>query len=290
MNLRRSLLALAAVVVSVAAEAHASEPFPDPFVVEHHLVDASLGGTPLTGETVRDTYGGSFLVSERPDGSRTIVDFARRELTEVRPTEGTYWSLSFGRFAELRKRLEDAETTETTGTTPEVRAQAAREKRSVHIEEVADGADGKARSALSTTNGVGRRLRASVEGGPALDVWLHASAPRLAAAGVTALADFERNVLGAADGEVGPADLLEAVRLKEGGALPVRTRRSVGRANAISDDGPYLETVVTKVTPVPALPAALVLVPEGLRRVPSPLEVVVSWAEDEAALRQRGRK
>ena len=137
---------------------------------------------------------------------------------------------------------------------------------------------------------MGRRLRASVEGGPALDVWLDASAPRLAAAGVTALADFERNVLGAADGEVGPADLLEAVRLKEGGALPVRTRRSVGRTDAISDDGPYLETVVTKVTPVPALPAALVLVPEGLRRVPSPLEVVVSWAEDEAALRQRGRK
>lgn len=287
MNLLRSLLAFAAVVVSVAAGAQPSEPFPAPFVVEHHLVDASLGGTPVTGETVRDTYGGSFLVSERPDGSRTIVDFARRELTEVRPTEGTYWSLSFGRFAELRKRLEEAEKTETT---PEVRAQAARERRPVRIEEVADGADGKARGALSTTNGVGRRLRASVEGGPALDVWLDASAPRLAAAGVTALADFERNVLGAADGEVGPADLLEAVRLKEGGALPVRTRRSVGRTDAISDDGPYLETVVTKVTPVPALPAALVLVPEGFRRVPSPLEVVVSWAEDEAALRQRGRK
>ena len=287
MNLFRSMLPLAVLVVPVVAKAQPSEPFPAPFVIEHHLVDASLGGTPLTGETVRDTYGGSFLVSERPDGSRTIVDFARRELTEVRPTEGTYWSLSFGRFAELRKRLEDAETTETT---PEVRAQAARERRPVRIEEVADGADGKARGALSTTNGVGRRLRASVEGGPALDVWLDASAPRLAAAGVTALADFERNVLGAADGEVGPADLLEAVRLKEGGALPVRTRRSVGRTDAISDDGPYLETVVTKVTPVPALPAALVLVPEGLRRVPSPLEVVVSWAEDEAALRQRGRK
>ncbi len=287
MILCRPMLALAVLSVSVVAMAQSSEPFPAPFVVEHHLVDGSLGGTPVTGETVRDTYGGSFLVSERPDGSRTVVDFARRELTEVRPTEGTYWSLSFGRFAELRKRLEDAETTETT---PEVRAQAARERRPVRIEEVADGADGKARGALSTTNGIRRRLRASVEGGPALDVWLDASAPRLAAAGVTALADFERNVLGAADGEVGPADLLEAVRLKEGGALPVRTRRSVGRTDAISDDGPYLETVVTKVTPVPALPAALVLIPEGLRRVPSPLEVVVSWAEDEAALRQRGRK
>ncbi len=287
MNLFRSMLPLAVLVVPVVAKAQPSEPFPAPFVIEHHLVDASLEGTPVTGETVRDTYGGSFLVSERPDGNRTIVDFARRELTEVRPTEGTYWSLSFGRFAELRKRLVDAEKTETIS---EVRTQAAREKRPVRIEEVPDGAEGKARGALSATGSAGRRLRASVEGGPALDVWLDVSAPRLTAAGVAVLADFERNVLGAADGEVSPADLLEAVRLKEGGALAVRTRRGVGRAEALRDDGPYLETVVTKAMPVAALPASLVSVPEGLRRVPSPLEVVVSWAEDEAALRQRGRK
>ncbi len=287
MNLYRSMLPLAVAAASVVAEAQPSEPFPAPFVVEHHVVDGSLGGTAVTGETVRDTYGGSFLVSERPDGNRTIVDFARRELIEVRPTEGTYWSLSFGRFAELRKRLEDAEKTEAT---PGVRAQAAREKRPVRIEDVPDGAEGKARGALSATNGAARRLRASVEGGPAIEVWLDVSAPRLAAAGVAALADFERNVLGAADGEVGPADLLEAVRLKEGGALAVRTRRRVGRTNAISDDEPYLETVVTKAMPLAAMPASLVSVPEGLRRIPSPLEVVVSWAEDEAALRQRGRK
>lgn len=70
----------------------------------------------------------------------------------------------------------------------------------------------------------------------------------------------------------------------------MRTRRRVGRTDAISDDEPYLETVVTKAMPLAAMPASLVSVPEGLRRVPSPLEVVVSWAEDEAALRQRGRK
>ncbi len=287
MNLFRSLLPVAVVAASVVAEAQPSEPFPAPFVVEHHVVDGSLGGAPVTGETVRDTYSGSFLVSERSDGNRTIVDFARRELTEVRETEGTYWSLSFGRFAELRRRLVDAEKAETN---PAVRAQAAREKRPVRIEEVPDGAEGKARGALSAASGAGRRLRASVEGGPALDVWLDISAPRLAPAGVAALADFERDVLGAADGEVGPADLLEAVRLKEGGALAVKTRRGVGRAEIFSNDGPYLETVVTKAMPVAVLPASLVSVPEGLRRVPSPLEVVVSWAEDEAALRQRGRK
>ena len=156
MSLFRSMVALAVAAASVVAEAQPSEPFPAPFVVEHHVVDGSLGGTAVTGETVRDTYGGSFLVSERPDGNRTIVDFARRELTEVRPTEGTYWSLSFGRFAELRKRLEDAEKTEAT---PGVRAQAAREKRPVRIEDVRDGAEGKARGGHSGANRAAGGLR-----------------------------------------------------------------------------------------------------------------------------------
>lgn len=285
MNLPRTSFALLVVAASALAQAQSSEPFPVPFVVEHHAVDGSLGGTPLTGETVRDTYGGSFLVSERRDGSRTIVDFARREVTEVRPKEGTYWTLSFGRFAELRGRLEEAESTEGA---PKVRAQAA-ERPAVRVEIVAEGEGNASRSALSTRSGAGKHLRASVEGGPSLEVWVDASAPRLTTGAVAALAEFERSVLGASGGGVGPADLLEAVRRNEGGAFAVRTRRQVGRVPAASGDR-FLETVVTKVSPVSSLPPTLVAVPEGLRRVPSPLEVVVSWAEGEAALRQRGRK
>jgi len=286
MNLSRPSFALLVLAASAVARAQSSEPFPAPFVVEHHAVDGSLGGTPVTGETVRDTYGGSFLVSERPDGARTIVDFARREVTEVRPKEGTYWSLSFGRFAELRRRLEAAESDEAA---PRVRAQAGAERPPVRVETVAEGGGGASRNALSTRSSAERHLRASVEGGPSLEVWVDPSAPRLTAGAVAALAEFERSVLGASGGGVGPADLLEAVRRNEGGAFAVRTRRRVGRVPAASGDR-FLESVVTKVSPVPSLPPTLVAVPEGLRRVPSPLEVVVSWAEGEAALRQRGRK
>lgn len=287
MSLFRARFAPVVLAASIAAGARASEPFPAPFAVEHHVVDGSLDGAPIAGETVRDTYGGSFLVSERTNGIRTIVDFARRELTEVRPGEGTYWSLSFGRFAELRKRLEEAESTDES---PKLRGQAAVEKPVIRVEEIVADADVPARSASSERREAGKRLRASVEGGRSLEVWVDASAPRLTAAGIEALADLERSVLGAGDGEIGPADLLEAVRKREAGALAVRTRRAVGRGPASGTDGPFLETVVTKATPVAALPAGLVSAPEGLRRVPSPLEVVVSWAEDEAALRRRGRK
>lgn len=279
-------LVLLAVAASLPLPAQPREPFPAPFTVEHHALDGSLGGAPVEGETVRDTYGGAFLVSERADGGRTIVDFARREVTEVKPKEGTYWSLSFGRFADLRRRLEEAESLEPASR---ARAQAASERPTVRVEEMRDGG-AASRSALGSAALPGKRLRASVEAGPSLDVWVDAAAPRLTPEGVAALADFERSVLGAGDGAVGPADLLEAVRRREGGALAVRTRRSVGRGASASEDGPFLETVVTKAEPIASLPPALVTVPEGLRRVPSPLEVVVSWAEDEAALRKRGRR
>lgn len=287
MNHLRLPLVLFAAAVSLPLSAQPREPFPIPFAVEHHVLDGSLGGAPVAGETVRDTYGGSFLVSERPDGGRTIVDFARRELTEVRSKEGTYWSLSFGRLTELRRRLEEAEALEAS---PKVRTQATVDRPAVRVEEIRDGTGAASRTALGSSTSSGRRLRASVEAGPSIDVWVDGAAPRLTPEGVAALADFERSVLGAADGAVGPADLLEAVRLREGGALAVRTRRIVGRADASTEDGPFLETVVTKAESIASLPPALVAVPEGLLRVPSPLEVVVSWAEDEAALRRRGRR
>ena len=36
-----------------------------------------------------DYYGGTWIVSVRPDGSRLVIDLARRELTEVAQQEAT---------------------------------------------------------------------------------------------------------------------------------------------------------------------------------------------------------
>jgi len=267
--------------------AFAAEPFPAPFVVEHQVFDGSLGGAPVAGAPVKDTYGGSFLVSERADGNRTIVDFARRELTEVRTGDGTYWSISFGRFADLKRRLREA------GSAGEVAAPPARSllaRPSIHVEEVREEGRSAVSHGLTVAGAQPRRLRAFVEGGASLEAWVNPEAPRLTAEGAAAIADFERTVLGAGDGTVGAADLLDAIRKRTGDALIVRTRRAVAVGSGDGPDGPAVEDVVSRAEPVAALPASLVAVPEGLRRVPAPLEIVVSWAEDEAALRLRGRR
>lgn len=270
-----------------AFPAFAAEPFPVPFTVEHQVFDGSLGGAPVESAPVKDTYGGSFLVSERPDGSRMIVDFARREVTEVRTAEGTYWTLSFGRFSDLRRRLREAESTGVPAAPP---TRIAAAKPAIRVEEVQESGRSSLRNGLMTTGSVPRRLRASVEGGATLDAWVDPGAPRLTAEGVAALGDFERTVLGAQDGSAGVADLLDAIRNREAGALVVRTRRVVGDGPVAGADAPVVEDVVTRAEPAAALPKALVSIPEGLRRVSSPLEVVVSWAEDEAALRHRGQR
>jgi len=77
---------------------------------------------------------------------------------------------------------------------------------------------------------------------------------------------------------------LAAARDHSGGAFPVLTRRPVhvvdGRAS-----GGTAEDVVTRLEPLERFPQELASVPEGLRRSPHPLELMVSHAEDEADLR-----
>ena len=116
--------ALAALVVAISvpgtalAQGTAGALFPEPFVVEHHLVQTDDDGSRFQTEPVTDYYGGSWIVSVRPDGSRRIVDLARREVTEVQPERGTFWSLSFDRLGELSARLADlanARTREARG-------------------------------------------------------------------------------------------------------------------------------------------------------------------------------
>ncbi len=102
-------VALLPALVSPALRAQTGPLFPQPFRVEHHVVQDDGDGSRFVGESVVDTYGGSWIVSQRPDGNRLIIDLARRELTEVQPEKGIYWTLSFDRLAELQVRLRQAQ-------------------------------------------------------------------------------------------------------------------------------------------------------------------------------------
>ena len=69
--------------------------FPVAFTVEHALVQTDADGSQFRTDAVTDTYGGSHLVSVRPGGSRVIVDFARREITEVSAVVDWYGPADF---------------------------------------------------------------------------------------------------------------------------------------------------------------------------------------------------
>ena len=83
--------------------------FPRPFLVEHQVVVTEADGSSFTTDPVVDHYGGSMIVSLRTDGSRLIVDFARRELTEIRPETATYTVISFDRMAQLTREYRSLE-------------------------------------------------------------------------------------------------------------------------------------------------------------------------------------
>src|SRR3954452_3858151 len=106
---RLLLAALLVLAIPISAGAQPGPLFPEPFRVEHHLVQDDGDGSRFVGEPVTDTYGGSWIVSQRPDGSRLIIDLVRRELTEVRTAKGVYWTVSFDRLAELQARLRAAQ-------------------------------------------------------------------------------------------------------------------------------------------------------------------------------------
>jgi hypothetical protein len=279
---------VAALVALPAAAADAPRPiFPTPFTAERQIVESDAHGETFRSAPVTEYYGGSTLVAVREGQDRTIVDFARREITEVSITKGTYWVLGFGRMRELRERLRKAEA---PGDAPAVRApQAPNPPARIKVEEMRDDR----REALGGTTGLAaapavRHLRASAEGSrAAVDVWVDGSV-RFTPDGLDALRSFESE----ATGELGPsraplADLVLAARQKGDGAFPVRTRRALLTPDG-RDSGTVREDVVTRLAPQP-FPKKLLELPETLRRVPSPLETMVAFAEDEAALRSKGR-
>jgi hypothetical protein len=313
LHLRRLATALgaAAVLVAIAgaqsaAAQSAGELFPQPFVVEHQVMQRDADGTSFLADPVTSYYAGSRIVSVRGDGSRLVVDLARRELTEVQPKRSAYWTLSFDRFAELRQRLAAVQGNATaprrpTGPPGQSSAAATAEAApaALRVEDVALGAAAEdaalpalpeAARALLGRAGV-RRLRVSATSkagtvAPALEVWVDPTV-RLGAAAVEALARFEEGALGGAGAAAGPgattSRLLAEARRQAGGAVPVRTSRSL-----VASDGRRmgsLDDVALRVETLPALPADLLAVPAGFRRMTPPLEAMVAFAEDDAARR-----
>ena len=264
-----------------AASARAQEPpgvlFPAAFSVEHQLVQTDPGGGTFQAQPVVDTYGGTTLVSVRPGGSRVIVDFAKRTVTEVSVEKSTWWTLSFSQMGDLSRRLAKAEERPERPSAAAARAPNAAVRQEIRVEEVSDSA----RDRLAAPDGAplrvgARRFRAWVDNGPSADVWVDGTV-RLSAAALDALESFERDALlsGASPGS--PAQLVAAARRAAGGAVPVRVRRPLSPAGGTADD------VVTALTPLLAFPQKLLVIGEGFRRVPSPLEEMVAFAEDEAS-------
>ena len=276
----KSLLAAAALLsFSVAGSAAAADApsvlFPAPFAVEHQLVQTDSDGSEFRTDPVTDTYFGSHLVSVRADGSRVVVDFVRREITEVSVRKSTYWTLSFSRMGDLSHRLGRAQG--GLAAAAPARPAAAGARPVIRVEEV--GSDTSGRLPLTATAGAKpgiRHVRAFVEPGNAVDVWLDGSM-RLGAAALDALEAFENEALGAgAPDGVGPAALVAAARRAADGGVPLRVRRPL-------PGGGTSEDVVLSLRPLPSVSQSLLVVGEGFRRVVSPLEEMVAFAEEEAA-------
>jgi hypothetical protein len=289
-NRRRALALAAGLALLCGGRAAAQDRatlFPAPFVVEHHVVQSEPDGTTSATEPVTDYYGGSSLVSVRPTGSRLVVDFSRRELTEIRPEASTYAILSFDRFAELRARLRATRAPapdaggETVVGASGVHGTAAGARASIVVEDIgSQDAVGMTVGATAANAGVVRLRVTAEDGSPAIEVWCDRRV-RLTEAARAALAALEEEVLGggAAKG-AGAGAMLAAARARAGGAFPVRTLRRAASAEGSAT----IEDVATRLEPLASFPDELLRVPDGYRRVSHPLEVMVAYEEQEAAL------
>jgi len=298
--------ALSSILLVSPVAAQTAGLFPEPFVAEHHLIQSEPDGSRFEGEPVTDWYGGSWIVSVRPDGSRLVVDLADRELTEIRPDKGVYWTVSFDRLGDLAERVARAERRaprsagEPAGVGASARKSTAGEE---PVELVVEELGSTGTASKATSRGAGgpvrsgvevRRLRV-VEKGRAedpeagLEVWVDPSV-RLRPAAIEALARFEA-VLGrprgaAKTGERPTVDrYLATARVHAAGAMTVRTVRTLlgGGGDAPASARVRLEDVTTRLERVDDFPEELVAIPEGLRRVPHPLEGMAAFLEAEAA-------
>lgn len=304
------LLLLAAGLLLPAAGAPAQETpaaqlFPQAMVVEHQLIERAADATVFHHEPVRDTYGGSWIVSERSDGSRLVIDLARREMTEIRPADGVYWTLGFARFGELRARAArlgggplplaaaksvggSAEDGEADGEASGDGREAPAELELIELSGVAvkqaDAEAGREGWPAGLAAPEIRRFEVRRKGSPlpGAEVWVDPRL-RLGAAAGAAIEAFEEDALGsrgAGEGRIlDPAQVMAAVRRASAGALPVLTvlpvtRRS-GEVVGESED----RALSTRL--IDAFPSDLARVPEGLKRTSHPLESIVLALEEQ---------
>lgn len=287
-----------AIALPAGAQPGSGPLFPEPFRVAHHLVQEDGDGSRFVGEPVVDTYGGSWIVSERPDGSRLIVDLARRELSEVRPDKGVYWTVSFDRFAELQSQLRAAQglaakVERSSKAAPAIPPAIPPAPPELVVTDITGGA-GKSAAGTSAASPADRpgiqRLRVTrkatgqgmgkAAAEPLLDVWVDPSL-RLTPAALGAVSSLETALAGPDGADLSKADTskvtpLAAARVHAGGAFPVRTVRP------LAVPGGQMEDVATRLDRLDRFPSDLVEIPEGLRRVPHPLEAVVRFLEDDA--------
>ncbi len=309
---------LTTALTALAQPAKTAALFPTPFVVEHYQIDTSQPDVPLTSEPVIDHYGGNWLISVQGNGSRKILDFAKRELTEVDARSGTYSVVTFGRLGELRARLDRAMTNgASTKTASRADAAPKAERPAIVVEELGDMAaqavaPPRSRAASGSSRAVSasdsheiaatmeriletarrdadakmakrpntRHFRAAVPGGAgALEAWLDTTI-RLTPEARAAIESFERDSLGprgVPGDEPTASELLSAIA-KKGDGFPMRTRQQLGKG-AVDD-------VATRIEPAASAPTKLLAIPESFRRVPHPLEMIVTMEEEEARFRQ----
>jgi hypothetical protein len=269
-----------------------SEPlFATPFVVEHHVVHSRPDGSTSATAPVTDYYGGSWIVSVRPDGSRLIVDFTRREVTEVRPAASTYATLGFERLAELNRRLHaagDVKQAAVKSTSAPIGARQVKAASSelIQVQRLPDS-DGAVHSLHATGAGGQSVIRLKVTASAAegsLEVWCDPRV-KLSQRARSAVAELETDVLGDPAVPASAATMLAAARGYAEGAFPVRTIRKAGGAARAQT----IEDVATRLEPLARAQMDLVKVPDGYRRVPHPLEVMVAFVEEEASRAPQSR-
>jgi hypothetical protein len=288
MNRNRLVTSLACCIfalssVPAGAQQASGGLFPSPFLIEHQVVVTDSDGGSFTSEPVIDHYAGSMIVSVRPDESRLVVDFARRELTEIRPSSGTYTVVSFDRMAQLTRELHShespRETTKRGDDEPEIELRVSDTGSAGRLSIASADVVAKAASARPELAAARRVDVARVDG--VVELWFDRDV-RLTTSALDAIEDFELEVLGAtADPEdLVPLEATAAARRFADGALPVVTaRRAAGGAGRVED-------IALRVEPLESFPTDLVRIPEGFQRTAHPLEIMVAHAEQEAELRR----
>jgi hypothetical protein len=239
--------------------------FAEPFTIAHALIQDDGAGTRFETEPVTDHYFDSWIVSVRGDGSRMVVDLVRREMVEIRPELGTWWSLSFDRWAELQARLVELEA-EEAGTAVKSAAEP-QEPLEWQIAELPAGAD-KAVAGGRAPRGFALRAEGVSE---SAEIWIDPSlavSPRA----LDALVAFETALAGGGD-KASRRPPVDQARRAGGGALAIRTVRQTGTTR--------VEDTASKIERPMRAPRELVEVPEGLARVAAPLEQIVAFMEEE---------